>query len=171
DVKTGAVVAMYSNPSFDPNTLAKHDTQYVQTAFNFINSPASDNVALQRAYREIYPPGSTFKIVTAKSALETGVAAPDTQFPTVSSYEIPGTSTQVSNFDGEVCGGSLVDSLVESCNTTFAKVGYDLNTNFATQMSECGIGDRVPIDLEPRSAATQGPAGTADRARFALAGI
>ena len=75
DVQTGAVLAMYSNPTFNPNGLSVHNTQVVQTAFNQINS--GDEAALQRAYRDRYSPGSTFKVVTTKSAIETGIATPD----------------------------------------------------------------------------------------------
>ncbi len=130
NVQTGGVVAMYSNPSFDPNVLSVHDTQNVQTAFNNINS--GDNAALQRAYRARYSPGSTFKTITTKSALETGTATPDTEFPFSDGFEIPGTSTKLGNFGGGSCGGStLTDSLVESCNATFAQLGYQMGDAFA----------------------------------------
>src|SRR4029453_4877189 len=91
DVQTGAVVAMYSNPPFNPNGLAVHNTQVVQDTFNQINSDANDKPALQRAYRDRYPPGSTFKVVTTKSAIETGTAAPDRVFDFTDGFQIPGT--------------------------------------------------------------------------------
>ena len=72
DVQTGAVLAMYSNPTFNPNGLSVHDTQVVQNTFNDINSDANGKPALQRAYRDRYSPGSTFKVVTSKSAIEAG---------------------------------------------------------------------------------------------------
>jgi peptidoglycan glycosyltransferase len=162
---------MYSNPTFDPNFLAVHDSKVVQTAFNFINSDASGKSALQRAYREIYPPGSTFKVVTAKSAIETGTATPDREFDSVTNYVIPGTTTSLFNFDGEFCGGTLVDSLVNSCNTTFARLGYEMGPAFVPQMDECGIHSAIPIDLSPGSATSTGPTTTSEKPRFALAGI
>jgi peptidoglycan glycosyltransferase len=171
DVKTGAVMAMYSNPSFDPNFLAVHNSQVVQAAFNLINSDQAGDPALQRAYRQIYPPGSTFKVVTTKSALELGTALPDTPFAFLNDYTIPGTNTPISNFGGENCGGTLVMSLVQSCNTTFAKLGYDMGAAFVPQMDKCGIHSAIPIDLDPQSAVSQGPSVTSDKARFALAGI
>ncbi len=170
NVQTGGVVAMYSNPSFDPNGLSVHDTQDVQTAFNNINS--GDNAALQRAYRARYSPGSTFKTITTKSALETNTATPDTEFPFSDGFEIPGTSTKLGNFGGGSCGGStLTDSLVESCNATFAQLGYQMGDAFAPQMEQCGINQTPPIDLSPSAAESVGPTTGADRARFALAGI
>ena len=171
DVKTGAVLAMYSNPSFDPNLLAVHNSQVAQTAYTYFNSSESGTAALQRAYREIYPPGSTFKVVTAKSAMELGQARPDTQFPFLNDYTIPGTSQPISNFGGENCGGTLIESLTLSCNTTFLKLGYDMGPAFVPQMDECGIHSAIPIDLSPGSAVSLGPTAASEKPRFALAGI
>jgi peptidoglycan glycosyltransferase len=171
DVKSGAVLAMYSNPSFDPNFLAVHNPLVAQTAYNYINSDASGTAALQRAYREIYPPGSTFKVVTAKSAMELGQARPDTQFPFLNDYTIPGTSQPISNFGGENCGGTLIESLTISCNTTFLKLGYGMGPAFVPQMEQCGIHSAIPIDLSPGSATSTGPTATSEKPRFALAGI
>lgn len=169
DVKTGAVVAMYSNPTFNPNGLSVHDAQVVQNTFNTINS--GDKAALQRAYREIYPPGSTFKVVTTKSALETGTATPDTQFDYTDRFQIPGVTNPLFNYGGEVCGGSLEQSLIQSCNATFAKLGYEMGDAFVPAMDQCGIETAPPIDLSPSAVQSVGPRVGADKPRFALAGI
>jgi peptidoglycan glycosyltransferase len=172
DVQTGGVMAMYSNPSFDPNTLAVHDTQAVQTAFNAINSDLFGKPALQRAYRERYSPGSTFKVVTSKSALEAGLATPtEPVFPESDGFQIPGTGTKLRNFGNGVCGGDLTESLVNSCNATFAQLGYELGDAFAPAMQQCGIGSAPPIDISPSAVESVGPEVGADKARFALAGI
>ncbi len=171
DVKTGAVKAMWSNPSYDPNFLAAQNSQVVQAAFNLINSDEAGDPALQRAYREIYAPGSTFKVVTTKSALELGIATPDRPFDFSNGFEIPGTSTILRNFGGETCGGTLTESLTISCNATFAQLGYEMGPAFVPQMDQCGIHSAIPIDLDPKSAVSQGPTQESDKARFALAGI
>jgi len=161
---------MYSNPTFNPNGLSVHDTQVVQTTFNQIN--AGDKPALQRAYRDRYPPGSTFKVVTSKSAIETGIATPDTPaFPALGGFEIPGTTTTLKNFDGEICGGTLLQSLIVSCNATFAALGYQMGDAFAPAMEQCGIDSAPPIDLSPGAVDSVGPQVGAPRPRFALAGI
>ena len=170
DVTTGAVLAMYSNPTFNPNGLSVHDTQVVQTTFNQINS--GDKAALQRAYRDRYSPGSTFKVVTSKSAMEAGIATPDDPvFPEQDGFQIPGTDTNLGNFGGGSCGGTLTESLINSCNATFAQLGYDLGERFPPAMEQCGIDSAPPIDLAPRAEASVGPLADADQARFALAGI
>jgi peptidoglycan glycosyltransferase len=172
DVQTGAVLAMYSNPTYDPNGLAVHDSQKVQTTYNAITSPLFGEPAKARAYTLRYPPGSTFKVVTSKSAIETGVATPDQPvFPDSGGFTIPGVTAPLSNFGNEICGGSMLESLVVSCNATFAALGYQLNDQFPPQMEMCGINRQPPIDLEPAAVASVGPQVGADRARFALAGI
>jgi len=172
DVKTGAVLAMYSNPTFNPNGLSVHDTQVVQTTFNQINS--GDKAALQRAYRDRYPPGSTFKVVTSKSAIEAGIATPDDPvFPDQDGFALPGTNTTLFNFGGQgnPCGGTLRQSLVNSCNATFAALGYQLGSAFTPAMEQCGINSTPPIDISPSAVASVGPLATANKPRFALAGI
>jgi penicillin-binding protein A len=170
DVKTGAVLAMYSNPTFDPNALSVHNSQFVQNSFNNINS--GDKPALQRAYRDRYSPGSTFKVVTSKSAIEAGIATPDNPvFDFTDGFQIPGTNTTLKNFGGETCGGTLEESLIISCNATFAALGYQLGSGFAPAMQQCGIESAPPIDLSPSAVESVGPTADEDRARFALAGI
>ena len=73
DIRTGEVLAMYSNPTFDPNPLAGHDTEKVNTSYFLLNADTA-KPSLPRAYRERYPPGSTFKVVTAGGAIMTGKA-------------------------------------------------------------------------------------------------
>ena len=125
--------------------------------------------------RRALPPGLDVQGAHHRPALGAGLAQPDTQFPDVKSFDIPGTESTLSNFEvngePESCGGSLVESLVISCNTTFAKLGYDLHDQFPPVMSACGINDTPPIDLDPGAVASIGPLAGADRPRFALAGI
>jgi len=72
DYTTGAVKALVSSPSFDPNTLASHDLAATQTAWTALNSDSSKPLT-NRAAREIYPPGSTFKLIVSAAALESGM--------------------------------------------------------------------------------------------------
>ncbi len=176
DIQTGAVVAMYSNPTFDPNPLAGHDTNKVNVAGFLLNSDTA-KPALARSYRERFPPGSTFKVVTTAGALDLGIATPDRQFQAASEFPLEGTSTAIHNFGGETCGGgSLTQSFIQSCNVTFARLGSEMGQNFAPVMNHCGVGSGVvpispPLDLDPGAAGSVGPAADAPNARFALAGI
>ncbi len=79
DYTTGAVKAMVSSPTFDPNALASHDLSATQDAWTKLNA-AEGTPLTNRAVREIYPPGSTFKLVVSAAALESGMT-PDTAVP------------------------------------------------------------------------------------------
>jgi peptidoglycan glycosyltransferase len=173
DPSTGGVLAMYSNPTYDPNPLAGHDTQAVDAFFDVLSAdPAKPD--LPRSYREIYPPGSSFKTVTAGVALDDGVVTPDTEFPSVSSIPLPLTDTTLSNFGGGVCGGDLFESFTRSCNTTFARIGLDLGNAFVSGMQGFGVYEEPPLDLDPGAVASTGPPTSSfdhDDPEFALAGI
>lgn len=173
DPKTGEVLTLYSEPSFDPEPLAAHDQDRVREVFDSLTENEA-NPMLPRAWREIYPPGSTFKIVTAGIALENGVAEPDTQFPSISSLELPLTDRRLRNFGNSTCGGSLAESLRRSCNTTFGRLGLELGEDLARGVEEWGIGERVPFDAEPQPAQGRGPDAEAfeqDQPLFAQAAI
>jgi len=174
DVRTGGVVAMYSNPTYDPQPLAGHDTQAVNDYFTLLSAdPAKPN--LPRAYREIYPPGSTFKVVTSAVAFDTGTATPDTVYPTLSALDLPLTSNQLNNFGGATCGGTVFESFVVSCNTTFAKMGLDLGNLFPPGLERFGVeGEAPPLDVFPgavRNTGLEGADFETDAPQFAFAGI
>jgi len=173
DPQTGEILAMYSNPSFDPNPLAGHDTEAVE-AYGQALTQNPDKPDLPRAYRERYPPGSTFKVITTSVALDAGIVAPETTFPSVSSIDLPQTDRALSNFGGQVCGGTLAVSFRRSCNTTFAQIGLDLGESFVPGMAQFGVGDAPPLDLSPGAAESGGPPPGSfqqNQPLFALAGI
>lgn len=125
DPRTGAIRAMWSWPSFDPNQLASHDGVAVNQAFSDLIN-AEGNPLRAKAFRDVYFPGSTFKVVTAGAALENGVATMTSPvFPVATSYEPPLTSRAIANFGGASCGGSLIDMIRVSCNTGFASLGAE----------------------------------------------
>ena len=128
DYTTGAVKALVSSPSFDPNTLASHDLAATQTAWTALNSDSSKPLT-NRAAREIYPPGSTFKLIVSAAALESGMT-PDTEVPSPAKLTLTGSTYQMSNSSG--CSAdptSLRQALQNSCNTAFASVGGQLGAD------------------------------------------
>ena len=171
--RTGLIQAMYSNPSYDPNPFAGHDTDAVTDYGELLQADPS-KPDLPRAYREIFPPGSTFKAVTATVGLETGVTTPDTVYPSITQLQLPLTNSTIANFGNQSCGGTLFQSFTRSCNTTFAKIGLDLGEQFPPGMARFGIYAVPPLDVAPGAVASSGPqAGTfqTDAPRYALAGI
>jgi peptidoglycan glycosyltransferase len=123
---TGEVLAMASYPGFDPNLLLGADAaQQWQVLLDDPARPLSD-----RATRELYPPGSTFKVVVASAALESGEAAPETAFPDPATFPLPGSTAVVSNAGGGACNNgvqtTLLQAFVRSCNTTFARLAIEV---------------------------------------------
>ncbi|MCZ7529699.1 MAG: penicillin-binding transpeptidase domain-containing protein [Acidimicrobiia bacterium] len=174
DPNNGEIIAMYSNPTFDPQPLASHDIAAADAEFRALEAdPAKPDLA--RAYREIYPPGSSFKIVTSAAALDEGLATPtEPVFPSISELTLPLTNTTLSNFGNGVCGGNLTESFVQSCNTTFGQLGLELGEQFPPDMERFGIYDAPPLDLRPGAATSTGPepgSFAQNQPLFAFAGI
>jgi peptidoglycan glycosyltransferase len=156
DPTTGAVLAFWSYPSFDPNALAGHDAKAVQAAYNAAVADANKPL-LARAYRETYPPGSTFKVVTAAAALERKPELATKVYPQLKELDLPRTDTNLPNFGGGTCGGTLPDLLRVSCNTGFAQMGLDLGPDaLSGEAKDFGFDERPPIDL-PVPAASRFP--------------
>ncbi|HEV7886357.1 MAG TPA: penicillin-binding transpeptidase domain-containing protein [Acidimicrobiales bacterium] len=143
----GSILAMWSYPSFDPNPLAAHDTHAVQSDWAALNADPNKPL-LPRAYRERYPPGSTFKVVTAAAVLEKQPDLATRPYPVLRELKLPQTNRPLSNFGGGSCGGVLPDLLKVSCNTGFAQIGLDLGgQKLSEQAHAFGFGERPPLDL------------------------
>jgi penicillin-binding protein A len=125
---TGAILALASYPTFDPNSLTTFDgTQFDKIDNQLLRDPGQP--LLNRATQETYPPGSSFKIVTGSAAFSTGkVANPSTlvQAPTV--LTLP-NGNHLINDGGEVCGDTnpqIIQAFWQSCNTAFGALGIKL---------------------------------------------
>ncbi len=147
DPKTGAVLSMYSNPTYDPNALAGHDFPAVTRARDALLKDKA-NPMLPRAYRESYPPGSTFKVVTSSAAYDTKPELVTKSYPALSALPLPNSGGRsLRNFGGEVCGGKLPDLLRVSCNSGFGQMGIDLGAaNLNKQASDFGFNSTPPLD-------------------------
>jgi peptidoglycan glycosyltransferase len=140
DPKTGHILAMVSTPSYDPNQLASHDGTAQEKAWTGnVNDPK--NPMLNRAIQETYPPGSTFKLVTAAAGLENGVT-PSTPVDTAPNVQLPGTQTTLENYAGAPCqGNTFKDALAHSCNVPFAELAGQLGKDKLTKTAvNFGIG-------------------------------
>ena len=153
DPSTGAILALASTPSFDPNQLTNHDP----AAIRAYREQLSDDQLTNQAISQRYAPGSVFKVVVSAAALATGKYTPQTAIPAPDVLTLPGTSTTLENFDGESCNGGadqpLIDALTVSCNTAFAQLGIDLGEERIRDMAEAfGIdeqGFKMPLTVAP----------------------
>jgi penicillin-binding protein A len=126
DPRTGAVQAMVSMPSYDPNPLVSHNSKTAQNAYKKYNAD-KDNPMLNRATSETYPPGSAMKVIVSAAALKAGVS-PSDEIEAGSSYTAPGSGSPVRNADDGSCPGNpltLKQSLTHSCNTSYARLGVE----------------------------------------------
>ncbi len=128
DPTTGAILAMVSTPSYDPNLISGHDTAEVRKNYNRLAS-AKSRPMLNRTLRETYPPGSTFKLVTAAAALESGRYTPDTKVNNAAVLDLPQTTATLPNENRAPCTSgeaTLTVALMNSCNVAFGAIGIDL---------------------------------------------
>ncbi|MCM0676950.1 penicillin-binding protein 2 [Micromonospora phytophila] len=149
DPGTGAVQALVSMPSFDPNPLASHDTDAATAAYNKLEQDA-DGPLKNRALGEVLPPGSTFKIVVAAAALENGVGK-GTEIAAGPSWTPPTSGTPIRNAVPSICPEAqvtLAEAVRESCNTGFAQLGVRLGAEkikqkareFGFEQDDLGVG-------------------------------
>lgn len=167
DPRTGGILGMWSNPSYDPNALSTHDTGAAQEASELLDA-ADGNPKLSRAYQEVFPPGSTFKIVTATAGVERGGVTPDQpDYPVATDYTAPGRGNPIANFGGSSCGGTLFAILQASCNSAFAQMGTeDVGPAGMIETAEAfGFNDTPPLDL-PQPAESVFPTGPGDGGDF-----
>jgi peptidoglycan glycosyltransferase len=146
DPRTGRLLVLASSPSYDPN--------YVESRFGEISAIKADctpaSPLLNRASAGLYPPGSTFKVVTASAALESRRFTPDSTF-----YD-PGYcmayGKRVNNFDTSSPFGNLTlrTALQYSVNSVFCKIGQALGAKRILRTAErFGFYQRPPLETPP----------------------
>ncbi|WP_194294035.1 penicillin-binding transpeptidase domain-containing protein [Streptomyces sp. RB17] len=166
---TGRILALVSSPSYDPGQLSGNG-EAVASAWARLNHDP-EKPMLNRAVRQTYPPGSTFKVVTAAAALDTGMVADvDARTDSPDPYWLPGTRTRLTN-EADGCGDASLRLAFEwSCNTVFAKLGVDVGVqNMVTTARAFGFDDpglHIPFSVAP---STFDP--HVDRAQLALSSI
>ncbi|MEU0937542.1 penicillin-binding transpeptidase domain-containing protein [Embleya sp. NPDC005971] len=148
DPTTGAILALVSTPSYDPGRLAGAN-KATRTAWTALDTDP-DRPMLNRALRETYPPGSTFKVVTAAAALASGtVADPDEPTTSPDPYPLPESRTRLGNEVSGCRDASLRYALAMSCNTVFAKLGVDMGAEVMRRQARAfGFDDpklRIPV--------------------------
>jgi peptidoglycan glycosyltransferase len=158
---TGAILAMVSKPSYDPNPLASHDISTQQEAWAELEED-DDNPRANRAAAEILPPGSVFKLVTSAAALENGFE-PDSVIPAPAEYDLPQSERTIPNYNGRSCGDNnettLTNALRISCNTAFAFLGNELGLDVMRDQAEkFGFNSAPLANAEVRSVASNFPA-------------
>ena len=146
DPKTGETLALATYPSYDPNVV-------VDEGFEEISAQPNQPL-LDRATQGLYPPGSTFKVITAAAALEAGVSPTD-RFRDDGTFETPGYT--VYNYRGKDYGEvTFAEALVFSINTVFSQIAVEIvrPERLAEMAREFGFGEEYedyPLYVSPSS--------------------
>lgn len=138
DVKTGAILAMCMNPCYDPNDPPRNDAETLTELMRLT------------AISDVYEPGSTFKILTAASALDSGVTTPQDSFYCSAKITVDGDTIR--------CWGrphgaeTMADGLKNSCNPVFVELALRMGTDtFYRYLTAFGLGKKTGIDLPGES--------------------
>ncbi|GAA2850012.1 penicillin-binding transpeptidase domain-containing protein [Streptosporangium fragile] len=168
---TGAILAMVSYPSYDPNLYVTFDRARLDRVDKRLRADPGDPL-LNRAIQRNYPPGSTFKIITGAAALDSGRFGPDTPVSAPAVLRLPGTATYLRNTGGAACGDgtpSLRYAFKLSCNTPFAQIGIDLGQDALREQAE-RFGFNADLDVPMPVARSVYPLGM-DRAQTAMSAL
>lgn len=133
DPNTGAILAIAIHPSFDPNVPPRSDLETLQ-----------DGMRIQ-LISDVYEPGSTFKILTTASALDSGVTSPQDRFYCSGSYSVDGDKIRCLRSHGSE---TLVQGLQNSCNPVFTELALRMGVeNYYQYLYAFGLGKKTGIDL------------------------
>lgn len=170
---TGRILAMVSTPGYDTNQLASHDVSAVNSTYEELRDAASNPLYNRAIGGDLNPPGSTFKVLVAAAAYETGEWTPESTLPNLARYTLPGTSTQISNSGGGTCGSgdtvTIADAVRLSCNIPMAQLAVELGNDTILEMAE-SFGFNQSFDTPLTSTASSYPSGL-DDAQTALTGF
>lgn len=155
--KTGRILAMVSSPSYDPNLLASHNTAAANAAYKKLLTDPSDPLFNRAIAGNLYLPGSTFKLVVAAAALESGQYTADSAFPNPETLTLPGTTTAIQNAEGGSCGGTptatIATAIRLSCNIPMAELAQALGqAAISAEAKKLGFGDSafsIPLRVTP----------------------
>jgi peptidoglycan glycosyltransferase len=168
NVKTGAIEAMYGNPTFDPNPLVSPNVAAEKYAWTALDPESAQSPLVSRAFQYGFLPGSTFKTVTSAAVYDRQPALAKQVIPATNCIPLPQSDKQLCNYAGvdgvhETCGGTLdtvtgVSAILpQSCDTAFATLGMDLGGPALLAEAEAfGFNLPVPIDL-PGAGVSQFP--------------
>ena len=170
---TGRVLALVSTPGFDPNKLSSNDDAEIIANYGKLNADP-DRPLLNRAIAgDLYHPGSTYKLITAAAAIESGAATPKSTFDNPASLQLPQSTHEMKNWSLEPCGPgktvTLQQAMVYSCNIPIAEMAMSMPRDAVPNMAKAfGFEQELSIPLAVTPSATPVPA---DDAQVAIASI
>lgn len=175
DATSGDILAMVSTPSYNPNALASHNYDEVSSAYKALEADPQKPLENRATGGRMDPPGSTFKLVVAASAIENGIVTPDAPLPNPSEFQLPGSTAVVYNPEhGSPCGPgettTLREAIRRSCNIPFAQLAIELGQDKLMRTAE-GFGFNHRFELPVATDASIFPTQPMDSAQLGLTGF
>lgn len=163
DAHTGAVRAIVSAPVYDPNKLDS-------AGASLLTDPSKP--LLNRATQGLYPPGSTYKTVTATAALDSGVVKPSDIYRCVDGIVIGGFPIACTNAPPGQTQWDFLHAYSYSINATFAQVAVQIGAaRFTDYSHRFGIGETIPFDTDLATSLVSQPGAKLDDVLLASSGF
>jgi len=147
---TGAILAMYSNPTYDPTPLVSPNGAIEKFVWgqDQVKNANGFEPLVALSYQGVFPPGSTMKVVTTTATYGLRPDLVNHVYPTLPTTPLPDTNQTLSNYGFRSCGGTVAEMLPPSCDTGFALLGLDLTApTMWFQAAAFGFDSRPPLDI------------------------
>lgn len=156
DPRDGKILAMVSTPSFDPNALSSNDDlEIIENHRNLEQDPAKP-LTNRAIAGDLYHPGSTYKLISAAAALESGKFKPDSEFENELAFSLPNSTAKIENFAQIKCGPddkvTLETAIVLSCNVPIAEMATQMDENVIPNMAKAFGFEKdlnIPLPVTP----------------------
>ena len=152
DPKTGAILAMVSKPSYDPNQLAGHDSQAVIDNYENLLAADGSPLANRAIAGDLYFPGSVFKVLMTAAGIDSGKLTPESAVSNPAELQLPGSTRTIANASRGPCGpgeeATLATAFLLSCNVQFAQFGVEIGEDTIRDYAErFGFGDAIQVPM------------------------
>lgn len=170
---TGKILALYSTPSFDPSVLSSNDDASIIANYRKLMADPQQPLINRAISGDLYHPGSTYKLLVAAAALESGAATAETQFDNPAALPLPQSNAVMQNASRTTCGAepkvSLQQALVYSCNIPIAELAMGMDRDAVPKMAKAfGFEHDFSIPLTVTPSVAPAPL---DAAQVALSSI
>ena len=149
---TGRVLALVSTPGFDPALLSSNDDAEIIANYRALEADPAQPLVNRAIAGDLYHPGSTYKLLVAAAALESGTATSESEYANPATLQLPQSTAVMQNASRTTCGGgetvSLTQALILSCNIPFAELGMSMDRDAVPDMARAfGFEQEIEIPL------------------------